>query len=39
MQRPAELLERNEIGHMEIDCGLSDIGGKAALLTIILEEF
>lgn len=34
-KRPAEVLERKEMGHMEMDCVLSGRGGKAALLTII----
>ena len=34
-ERPAEVLERNKMGHMEMDCVLSGRGGKAALLTII----
>lgn len=34
-ERPAEVLERNEMGHMKMDCVLSGRGDKAALLTII----
>ena len=35
LERPAEVLERKEMGHMEMDCVLSGRGGKAALLTTI----